>query len=90
MIQALQYKICMMCIPIDGPTHMFCANEAVVRNSAMPESMLKKKQVAISYHPVQEACALGMIQISQEDGATNLTDVLTKHLPGSQLRECIG
>ena len=90
MIQALQYKLCMMGIPIDGPTNMFCDNEAVVRNSTMPESTLKKKHVAICYHRVREACALGMIQIAKEDGATNLADVLTKSLPGPRLRDLIG
>ena len=82
MIQALRYKLCLMGIPIDGPTNMFCDNEAVVRNSTMPESTLKKKHVAICYHRVREACASGMIQIAKEDGATNLADVLTKSLPG--------
>ena len=82
MIQALQYKLCMMGIPIDGPINMFCDYEAVVRNSTMLESMLKKKHVAICYHRVREACAPGMIQIAKEDGATNLADVLTKSLPG--------
>ena len=52
MIQALQYKLCMMGIPIDGPTNMFCDNKAVVRNTTMPESTLKKKHVAICYHCV--------------------------------------
>ena len=51
----------MMGIPIDGPTNMFCDNEAVVRNSTMLESTLKKKHVAISYHHVQELCASVMI-----------------------------
>ena len=64
MIQALRYKLRMMGIPIDGPTNMFCDNKAVVRNSTMPESTLKKKHVAICYHCVQEACASGMIQIA--------------------------
>ena len=82
MIQALRYKLHMMGIPIDGPTNMFCDNKAVVRNSTMPESTLKKKHVAICYHRVREACASGMIQIAKEDGATNLADVLTKSLPG--------
>ena len=61
MIQGLQYKLCMMCIPIDGPTNIFCDNEAVVRNSTMPESTFKKKYDAICYHCLQEACASGMI-----------------------------
>ena len=79
----------MMGIPIDGPMHMFCDNKAVVRNSTMPESTSNKKHVAIYYHCVQEACALGMIQIAKEDGATNLADVLTKSLPGPRLRDLI-
>ena len=90
MIQALRYKLRMMGIPIDGPTNMFCDNEAVVRNSTMPESTLKKKHVAICYHRVREAYASGMIQIAKEDGATKLADVLTKSLPGPQLRYLIG
>ena len=90
MKQALQYKLHMMGIPTDGPMNMFCDNEAVVRNSTMPESMSKKKHVAICYHRVREACALGMIQIAKEDGATNLADVLTKSLPGPRLRDLIG
>ena len=89
MKQASRYKLCMMGIPIDGPTNMFCDNEAVDRNSTMPESTLKKKHVAICYHRVREACTSGMIQIAKEDGATNLADVLTKSLPGPQLRDCI-
>ena len=80
----------MMGIPIDGPTNMLCDNEAVVRNSTMPESTLKKKHVAICYHRVREAYASGMIQIAKEDGATNLADVLTKSLPGPQVRDLIG
>ena len=34
-------------IPIDEPTHIFCDNEAIVMNSTMPESTLKKKPVVI-------------------------------------------
>ena len=90
MVQALQCKLCMMGIPIDGPTNMLCDNKAVVRNSTMPESTLKKTHVAICYHCVQEACALGMIQIAKEGGATNLADILTKSLPGPQLRDFVG
>ena len=90
MILALQYNLCMMGIPIDGPTNMFCDNKAVVRNSTMPESTLKKKYVAICYHCVQEVCALDMFQIAKEGGATNLADVLTKSLQCPQLRDLIG
>jgi hypothetical protein len=51
--------------PIDGLMNMFCNNEAVVRNSTMPESTLKKKHVTFCYHCVRKACSLGMIQIAK-------------------------
>jgi hypothetical protein len=46
-IQALQYKLCIMSIPIDGPTNMFCDNEAVVSYSTLLESTLKNNHDAI-------------------------------------------
>jgi hypothetical protein len=85
-----KYNLYMMGIHSYGSTNMFHDNDAVVRNSTMPESTLKKKLVAVSYCCVQEACALGMIQITKEDGATYLADLLTKGLPGPQLRDSIG
>jgi hypothetical protein len=72
MIQVLWYKLQMMGISIDGPTHLFCNNKAVVRNLTLSESTLKKKHVTICYYCVQEACALGMIQVAKEDGARNV------------------
>ena len=48
----------------------------------MSESTLKKKHAAICYHHVQAGCALGMIEITKEDEAKNLSDILTKSLPG--------
>ena len=87
MIQAVQYKLCMMGIPIDGPTNMLSDNEAVVRNSTMPESMLRKKHLANGHYCICDGCALGMIQIAKEDGATNLADLLTNSLPGSWLQD---
>ena len=32
MVEGLRYKLCMMGIPIDGPTNVVCDNAAVVRN----------------------------------------------------------
>ena len=39
----LRYKLRMMGVPIKGPTNVYCDNEAVVSNSSMAESTLKKK-----------------------------------------------
>jgi hypothetical protein len=50
MIEALQYKLHMFGIPIDGPANVFCDNKSVVTNASVPTSTLKKKHNAIAYH----------------------------------------
>ena len=86
MVEGLWYKLRMMGVQVDGPTNVFCDNAAVVMNMAKPESTLKKKHDAIAYHRVREAQASGVIRIAKEDGETNLSDVLTKSLPGPRFR----
>jgi hypothetical protein len=81
LIEALRYKLRMFVIPIEGPTNVFCDNEAVTKNATIPESTLKKKHNSIAYHRTREAVAAETICVTKEDGATNLADVLTKLLP---------
>ena len=81
LIEALPYKLRMFGIPLDGPTNVFCDNEAVTKNAINPESTLKKKHNSIAYHRTREAVAAGTIRVTKEDGTTNLADVLTKLLP---------
>ena len=40
---ALRYKLRMFVVPIDGPTEIFCDNEAVYKNASTPESHNRKK-----------------------------------------------
>jgi hypothetical protein len=47
----------MMGVALDGPCNVFCDNNAVALNSKNPESMLKNKHAAISYHRTREAIA---------------------------------
>jgi hypothetical protein len=53
-------------IEVEGPTNVFCDNEAVVKNMTTQESQLKKKHMAISYHRVREAVTAGTINITKE------------------------
>ena len=46
-LEALHYKLRMFGIPIEGPTNVFCDNEAVFKNTTIPESSLKKKHNSI-------------------------------------------
>ena len=46
-IEALCYKLHMLGIPVEGPMNVFCDNEAVFKNTTIPESTLKKKHNSI-------------------------------------------
>ncbi len=81
LVESLRSKLRMFGVPIEGPTNVFCDNEAVTKNAIFPESTLKKKHNAIVYHRTREAVAAGTIRVTKEDGKTNLADVLTKPLP---------
>ena len=45
LVEALRYKLRMFGIPIEGPTNMFCNNEAVYKNASTLELTLKKKKI---------------------------------------------
>jgi len=81
LIKSLRYKLRMLFgVPIEGPTNVFCDNEAVTKNCSIPESVLKKKHHSINYHRNREAVAAGTIRIAKEDLETNLADLFTKLL----------
>jgi hypothetical protein len=89
MNEALRYKLRMMGVPIVGPTNGFCDNKSVVTNSVTPQSTLSKKHNAIAYHKVRESVAAEAIRIAHEKGDDNLSDVLTKFLPGPKFKMCV-
>ena len=79
--EAIQYKLRMFGIAIDGPTNTLCDNNSVVQNVTRPESVLQKKHNSIAYHKVRESVASTAMRVLHEPGATNLADILTKWLP---------
>ena len=79
--EALRYKLRMFGAPIDGATNVFCDNEAVYKNTSLPESTLKKKHHSIAYHRCREAVAAGTVRVAKEGTKTNLADLFTKILP---------
>ena len=81
LIEALRYKLRMFGVPIDGPTNIYCDNEAVVKNCSKPESQLNKKHHSIAYHRNREAVAAGTCRVTKEDTKTNLSDLFMKVLP---------
>jgi hypothetical protein len=80
--EGLRYKLRMMGVPLEGPTHILADNMSVVKNTSVPESVLKKKSNAIAYHYVRERAAAGTVAVSYEPTESNLADMLTKIQPG--------
>jgi hypothetical protein len=78
MIKGLRYKLRMLGVPLDGHAHICVDNQSVVFNTTIPESTLKKKCNAISYHFVREAIASGIGKVSYEPTTSNKADMLTK------------
>jgi hypothetical protein len=78
LVKGLRYKLRMMGIPLEGPTHIKVDNMSVVHNSTRPESVLKKKSNSIAYHFVRENVAARVIKIGYESSESNLADMLTK------------
>jgi hypothetical protein len=87
LIESIRYKLRMFGVPIEGPTNVYCDNDAVVNNASKPESTLKKKHNAIAYHRVREAVAAGTIRIAWEPTISNIADMLTKCLAGPALSD---
>ena len=79
-IEVLRYKLQMFGIPIEGPTNVFCDNEAVFKNTSILDSTLKKKHTSICYHQAREAVAACTMQVAKEGTTTNLDDLFTKPL----------
>lgn len=89
MIRGLRYKLRMFGVPIEGPTNIFCDNEAVFKNCSIPESTLKKKHHSLSYHHNREAVANRTCRIAKEGTKTNLSDLFTKLLPKPRREELL-
>ena len=89
MNNGLRYKLWMMSVPVEGPTNIYCDNEAVVSNSSLAESTLKKKDISICYHRTRECYAKRAGCIGYESTEINLTDVCTKILTGNNKHQKI-
>ena len=80
MVKALSYKLRMFGIPIDVPAQVYGDNNAVVLNSSVPESTLKKKHNSVNYNYVRECVAAGIGLVFKVDTNDNLADLFTKVL----------
>ena len=56
-------------------------NMAVILNTTIPSSAIKKKHQAYNYHKVRESIAAGFIRYGHIKSEENVADLLTKPLP---------
>ena len=87
MTEGLQCKLRMMGVPVDGSADVYCDDESVVKNTSRPESPLKKKHQAVSWHCTREACAGSILRMAKEDTKTNVGDPFTKSFNAGRLKE---
>ena len=89
-LRGLRYKLRMMGIQIDGPTCVYGDNEAVIKNTSKPESVLQKKSNSICYHFIREAVAMKECLTTHIPTLKNYADLLTKVLSGKKRRDLVG
>jgi hypothetical protein len=76
--RGLHYKLQKMGIPLLGSTSMFGDNLSMITNTALPESMLKKKFNSICCHVVHELAAMGKIMMTWEPTLMDPANIVTK------------
>jgi hypothetical protein len=88
-VDALQYKLRMFGIPIDGPCNVFCDNKSVATNASTTTSTLKKKHNAFAYHCIREAGAAQVLRITKLHTSENFANLLIKPFFSTQLKNLI-
>jgi hypothetical protein len=89
MLRGLRFKICMMGIPLSGPTNIYDDSKSQVTTSSRPESTLKKKCNSICYHAIRESVAMGETLPTHIRTGKNLADFLTKTTSGARRRKLV-
>jgi hypothetical protein len=70
----------MLGFEVDGPIKLLGDNNAVVLNTTIPSSQLKKKHQACAYHWIREAIAGSVIDFRNIPSHVNLAGIGTKPL----------
>ena len=78
---ALRYFISKLGCNLEPSSLLLGDNMAVVLNTTIPSSTLKKKHQACNYHKVRESIAGGFIKYGHIKSDDNMADILTKPLP---------
>ena len=80
MLISLRYFLTMVGAKIEPSSWLVGDNMAVVLNTTIPSSALKKKHQACNYHKIRESIAAGFINFAHIRSENNMADLLTKPL----------
>ena len=80
-IIALRYALTMVGCNLETSSLLVGDNMAVILNTTIPSSAIKKKHQACNYHKVRESIAAGFIKFAHIKSEDNVADILTKPLP---------
>ena len=81
-VQAVRYMLRCLGVKVKHASLICGDNKGVIQNSTLPESLLKKKHVAIAYHKTREASAAGIVHPIKIKSEHNFADILTKAVTG--------
>jgi len=76
----IRYMLRSLGIKVSEPSNTIGDNEATIICATNPETGLKKKNVALSYHFVREQAAIKSINPCKVGSKNNVADLLTKPL----------
>lgn len=80
LVLGLRYDLRALGVPVDGPAKILGDNKAVIINTTIPSSTLKKKHNSIAYHRVREGVAARAFDLVHIPTQLNPSDALTKPL----------
>ena len=81
MLRALRYQLAMPGCRVEDTSLLVGDNMAVILNTTVPSSSIKKKHQSCNYHKVRESIAAKFVRFQHIKSEDNLADLLTKPLP---------
>ena len=79
-IIAMRYCLRMLGVKLEESSIMVGDNMAIILNTTIPSSAIKKKHQACNYHKIRESIAAGFITYGHIPSEDNVADIMTKPL----------
>ena len=86
MIVEMRYKLRMLGVKLEDTSYLVGDNMAVILNTTLPSSSLKKKHQACNFHRIREAIAGRFVDFGHIDTKENMADIFTKPLGGPEFQ----